>query len=171
MTTTEDDLLVTNGQLTAFIIRVKDVTGITFRDERLWLATQCIDRDLDSFKDLTQGEFHEAMAYLARIDGTPMALILAQEARTACEEGLPPEEKSEPVQGLPVQDLGGAGKEIIRTTMKKVMAMSGAEAGRLLKQFGEPTPNGGTASDKKLRLFEYCCRERAKGNEEVEAMW
>jgi hypothetical protein len=110
--------------------------------------------------------------------GTPGVAVLlseAQEARGGTKGQTTPVSALEKPQGpqsgqfepFEPTDIGGASNEIVKTTMKAVMAWKGDVVSDKLRELG--IPRTGTVTDKKLKLYEACCRERATGNAEVEA--
>lgn len=164
----ESDLLVTDGQRTSLIMRMKEVTGVDERAERLWLLAQMTGRPVLSFNQVTQGEYHSVVAFLKSIEGTATPNGLAREARAQVAKGYTPEAAFEAAEG-PV-DVTDVPKEILASTMQKIMMeWKGAEVSQALRRFSQP--DTGSVKERKLRLYEFCIRERAAGNEEVEALF
>lgn len=172
----ESDVPISAKEQTSMVMLCNDF-GAVLRNERLWLVSHIVCRRMASCKDLTEREATRVRVTLAAHKGRPSAAQLLSEARDAVERGWEPPATSEPPeaprepQGEPFvdPDVGGASHDVVVSTMRKVMNMSGSEVLPLLKRFGLST--GGKLNDKRLRLYEFCCRERAKKNNEVEEMF
>jgi hypothetical protein len=111
--------------------------------------------------------------------GTEGVAVLLSEARevrfgitghTAAESVTEPESapagpRFEPFTEI---DLGGASIEVTRSTMKTVMKWDAKRCSEVLGEF--KMPKKGTLTEKRLRLYETICRERAAGNAEAESL-
>jgi DNA polymerase III subunit epsilon len=76
---------------------------------------------------------------------------------------------SGPDEGFTPSGLDGIDPEILTTTMRHVMALNGTTINDVLRQYG--LKRTGSVNDRRLRLYEFACRERAAGNEEVERIF
>ena len=158
-----DELLVSRGQVTSAVLRIKEVFGIEDHEARSTILSLIVGREVPTTKDLSVEEYRDVVKYLEAIKDTPGVDRLLLEVR----HDRVSERKDE--EGFPELNLGGASKEVVASTMKKVMHMTGAQLGPLLKKYN--LSGAGKINDKRLRFYEFCCRERAKGNQEVEGLF
>jgi hypothetical protein len=170
--------LVTQGECANLRVRLQEDHGITDRQDVLDIVSGLVGRTFGSTKELTRAEFVQVQEDLLVMKGTPGVAVLlseAQEARGGTipqtgsqsateDDSAPSGAKYEPFEPV---DIGDASNEIVKTTMKAVMTWKGEVVSEKLRELG--IPRSGTVTDKKLRLYEACCRERAAGNAEVEA--
>ena len=173
------DRLVTAGECANLSIRLQEDHGITERQDRLDVVSGLLGRPLTSTKEMTKAEFVQVQKDLRVMKGTEGVAVLLSEARevrfgitghTAAESVTEPESapagpRFEPFTEI---DLGGASIEVTRSTMKTVMKWDAKRCSEVLGEF--KMPKKGTLTEKRLRLYETICRERAAGNAEAESL-
>ena len=172
--------MVTAGECANLSIRLQEDHSITERQDRLDIVSGLVGRSIDSTKELSKAEFvqvQEDLRVLIGTDGVALLLSEAREARfgitphTGGESATAPESgpagpRFEPFTEI---DLGGASIAVTRSTMHKVMKWDTKRCSEVLGTFS--LPKKGTLTEKRLRLYEHICKERAAGNAEAEALF
>jgi hypothetical protein len=171
--------LVTAGECANLSIRLQEDHGITERQDRLDVVSGLLGRLIESTKELTKAEFVQVQEDLRVMKGTEGVAVLLSEARevrfgitgrtepqsATAPPGPPAAPRFEPFTEI---DLGGASIEVTKSTMHAVMKWDAKRCSEVLGTFS--LPKKGSLTDKRLRLYETICRERAAGNPEAEAL-
>jgi DNA polymerase-3 subunit epsilon len=171
------DRPITDGQVVSLRIRLKEDHEIEDRVDVLDIVSAFFERPISSTKELTEAEYHSIIADLEAVQGTEALALILSDAREARGPSIPPPSPSEPhsdesspgYEPFEDPDIGDASPAVVQSTMRKVMNMKSDEVNEWLRTF--ELPRKGPVADRRLRLYEFCCRERAKKNEEVEVLF
>lgn len=149
-------------------ILLKSNHGIEDRQDRIDVIGGLVGRLIQTSRELTVPEYQDVARRIPELAKEQVArfLQLAQERRGGVKQSIIDEKN---VNLLVDPDVGNASQRVVAETMRIVMAMKGSEVNDHLRDYG--LPRTGNVSDRRLRFYEFACRERAAGNESVEKIF
>jgi DNA polymerase-3 subunit epsilon len=170
------------AQVQSLNIRLTGEFGLTNRQDRIAAVTQLVGSSIKSTKEITTDEYESLAAILDAPDAAGrISLAVANDlaahgggnrppdglaAHTGHPRGLSGGPSYEPFGPI---DIGDASQAIIMSTMRLAMKLSSEKVSEYLREFG--LPRSGDLTEKRLRFYEFACRERAVRNEKVEAIF